>query len=1182
MSPARPTTAMQHALIRARKREGSVWLSGLRGCASAVVTAEIVRANPDAPVLVLAASAKAGDSLAEELRTVLGEDESSTRVLHYPRHDTLPYDRFSPQPFVVSQRMSVLYRWLAYDGRTRAKPSERAPITIATWTSLAVRVPPRELLLRRTAHFEVGQSVDRDDLVESLVASGYARMALVEERGELAVRGGIVDLFPPHRDRPVRIELLGDEIESIREFDAASQRGIEPLLQVDAPPPRELLLDRDTVIERADALRELAMEIEADAREVDELVDALLRGSVPPGAESLAPLLIPELESALDFLPAGAVVVCDDSELGRARLLEYSEEAERGYAAALDAGRVAAKPSELLLPPEELDVALRAWNPTQLSRLDVAGVHDHAAHEHISLQTRDQEELRRSLAVTRAHDHALTPLADRLAQWSSDGWRMVLACPSLSGAERLKHLLADYTIESHLEIEPRPVWRWSAPGRVEIRVARLSSGVEFDSERLAIVTEEEIFGPRERRHRKTSWKEGTALDGLAQLAPGDYLVHSEHGIGTYRGLIELKAGRVNAELLAIEYLGGDRLFLPVHRLNLIQRYGGADGVTPRIDRLGGQTWEKAKGKVRKSLRNMARELLAVHAARELAPGFGFSARDAYFEEFEAGFPFEETPDQHAAIEDVLADMQRPKPMDRLVCGDVGYGKTEVAIRAAFRAALDGKQVAVLVPTTILCQQHWETFATRFEGYPIQVESLSRFSTPSEARDVIDGLATGKVDVVIGTHRLLHRRVVFKQLGLLVVDEEHRFGVGHKERIKQIKKTVDVLTLTATPIPRTLQMAFTGVRDLSVIDTPPTDRYAVRTQLCRWSESLLREAILRETQRGGQVFFVHNRVRTIAEIAEVLKRLVPEVSVVVAHGQMKESELEDKMHTFMRGEADLLLCTTIIESGLDIPRANTIIINRAHALGLAQLYQLRGRVGRSNRRAYAYLVVPPPDALSHDAQKRLEAIHDFSELSSGFRLASMDLEIRGAGDLLGSEQSGSMLAVGYETYMEMLEDTIEELRGKIRQTEVDPEIRLPVEARLPERYVPDVSQRLVLYKRLASARDDDDMTRIRDEILDRCGPLPIEAENLFGVIRLKIGARKLGIRAIDLARGELVFSVSESTQIDPKRLLHLMTHAGTGLRVTPDHKIFCPAPDLAAGPPALFDAAQGLLDQLGGG
>jgi transcription-repair coupling factor (superfamily II helicase) len=547
------------------------------------------------------------------------------------------------------------------------------------------------------------------------------------------------------------------------------------------------------------------------------------------------------------------------------------------------------------------------------------------------------------------------------------------------------------------------------------------------------------------------------------------------------------------------------------------------------------------------------------------------------EEFEARFPHEETPDQEAAIEEVLADLRRPKPSDRLVCGDVGYGKTEVAVRAAFRAAMDGKQVAVLVPTTILCQQHEETFRQRFAGYPVEIASLSRFTRPAQARSVLAGLAEGRLDIAIGTHRLLQQNVRFRDLGLLVIDEEHRFGVRHKERIKQIKKTVDVLTLTATPIPRTLQLAFTGLRDLSVIETPPVDRLAIRTHVCRSSESLVREAILRELRRGGQVFYVHNRVHSIDAVRQMLARNIPEARVLVAHGQMREHELEERMLRFLRGEADVLLCTTIIESGLDIPRANTILIDRADALGLAQLYQLRGRVGRSHQRAYAYLMTPPEELLSQDAQKRLAAIQELAELGSGFRLANMDLEIRGAGDLLGPQQSGTLAAVGFDTYMEMLQDTIDELRGKLREAEVDPEIRLPVAARLPEAYVPDVSQRLILYKRLASCRDDAEVARIRDELLDRFGALPAEAENLLDVIRVKIRARRLGVVSIDAARGEIVLTAGDKTSVDPRRLVALLTQANGQMRVAPGHKIHARAP--LDDPARLFEATRRLLENL---
>jgi transcription-repair coupling factor (superfamily II helicase) len=1178
--------SLRRIIEQTLKRQRAVRLTGLRGGARALVGAELVRAHGSRPTLFLTPSAKTADALLDDLHVTLGERDDDRRTRAFPRHDTLPYDRFSPQPFVVAQRMDVLYRWLATppDAGSQAGDDRAGPVAVAPWTALALRVPSRDSLRARSVHLEVGQMIDRDALVETLVTAGYARMPLVEEPGELAVRGGIVDLFPPQLPRPVRVELFGDEVESIREFDPASQRSQEKLGYAAAPPPRELLFDRSSVLERSHAIRQLADQQGVPPRAVDEFIDALLRGGVPPGAEALAPLLQRSQETVFDFLPADTLVVLDDPDAGRRRLEHYFEEAAANFAAARESGRPVAEPGELLLAPDEFEQRLERTHPVSLERLDVAGDGPgRAPADRHPVRTADHDPLRRALIASRTHERALTPLVEQLAQRMAERWRCVVTCPLLSSAERLRLLLQEYGIEAHLATDPRPAASWAATGRVEIRVAQLSEGFELPLERLCVITEEEIFGRRERRlRRRKRWKEGTAVEGLGQLSPGDYLVHAEHGIGRYRGLVELiLAGRAN-ELLRIEYEGGDRLFLPVHRLNLVQRYGGADGVKPRLDRLGGETWDRAKRKVRKSLRDMASGLLAVHAARELTPGFAFSPRDSYFEEFEASFPFEETPDQLAAIDEVLEDMQHPKPADRLVCGDVGYGKTEVAVRAAFRAVMDGKQVAVLAPTTILCQQHERTFRERFEGYAVEIESLSRFRTPKQARNVLEGLASGRLDIVIATHRLLQKGVRFHDLGLLVVDEEQRFGVTHKERIKKMKKTVDVVTLTATPIPRTLQLAFSGLRELSVIDTPPVDRLAVRTQVARFDEELIREAILREVRRGGQVFFMHNRVRTIGALAEMLARLVPEVKVLVAHGQMPERELESRMLSFQRGDSDVLLCTAIIENGLDIPRANTILINRADTLGLAQLYQLRGRVGRSSHRAYAYLLLPGPrEGLSREAQRRLEAIQDLTELGSGFRLASMDLEIRGAGDLLGAEQSGNLKAVGYETYMEMLEETIEELRGKLHKVEIDPEIRLPVVARLPEAYVPDVSQRLVLYKRLASARDDTEVDLIRDEILDRYGAMPSDAENLLRVIRTKILARKLGILAVETRKGELVLSVAESATIDPQLLVGLLTAPDSHMRVTPDHKIYAPAPPASAGAEALFDATRGLLDQLRG-
>ncbi len=1180
---------LERVLDRIRGREAPVCLSGLRGAARAAVGARLVQAHGDRPLLFLCATAKAGDALLADLRAALGEtgngETHAGRVRPFPHHDTAAYDRFSPQPFVIAQRMDVLYRWLAsalpasgprLPGERWVAASEPAPVVVAPWTALALRVPARDLVRARSVHLEVGQTVDRDALVRTLVAAGYARMPLCEERGELAVRGGILDVFPPQRARPVRVELLGDDVESIREFDAASQRSQGRLGSVVAPPPRELLFDRDGVVQRSDALRALAREQRIPEKTVDELVDALLRGHVPPGGESLAPLLLPDSESVFDFLPDDTLVVIDGLPAGRERLVRWWDEALKNFDAAAAGGRLAPRPDTLALAPEAVEKELLARNPVVLDRLGVDG--EGFGESRYAVRAFAHEELRAALTRARTHEHPLEPLAERIEAWREDGWRTVLTVSALSGAERLRALLAEYGVRTSLARDPRPVWHWAKPGPVEIRVGAVSEGFSLPLEQLAVVAEDEIFGPRQRRRGRAHWQDGASVEALAQLAAGDALVHVEHGIGIYRGLVELDLGLARGEFLRIEYEGGDRLFVPVHRLNLVQRYVGSDGARPRLDRMGGASWEKARSSVKKSLRMMAGELLKVHAARELAPGFAFSPRDSSFEAFEASFPFEETPDQHAAIEDVLADLVRSKPMDRLVCGDVGYGKTEVAVRAAFRAVMDGKQVAVLVPTTILAQQHEETFRQRFEGYPVQIESFSRFRRPKESRAVLEGLAAGTVDIVIGTHRLLQQGVPFRDLGLLVVDEEHRFGVRHKEKIKQLKKTVDVLTLTATPIPRTLQMAFTGLRDLSVIDTPPADRLSIRTQVCRHSEELIREAVLREVRRGGQVFFVHNRVRTIASVADLLARVVPEVKVLVAHGQMRERELEDRMLAFLHGEAEVLLCTTIIESGLDIPRANTIVIDRGDHLGLAQLYQLRGRVGRSNQRAYCYILSPGEDALTPDARRRLEAIQDLTELGSGFRLANMDLEIRGAGNLLGAEQSGNLAAVGYETYMDMLLETVRELRGKVVETRVDPEIRLPVTARFPEDYVPDVSQRLVLYKRLASAPDEGDVARIRDELLDRYGPLPTEAERLLDVIRLKIQARALGVAAVDYSTGEIILTAGETTNIDPHKLVGLLTR-GRGVRVTPDHRIYGPAP--SPEPEDLFSAARALLARLAG-
>lgn len=1164
------SSALRDLARRLAAGEGPRRLVGLRGSAHAAVIARLVQAAGKRTTLLLTAGAKEADALAADVEAALGQPppEEGGRVRSFPHPDTPPYDRFSPQPFVVAERMDVLFRLAS------PPEDEAAPVIVAPWAALALRVPSRETVRERSVRLRVGDWIDRDELVATLVRAGYSRQPVVEERGEVAVRGGLLDVFPPQRTRPVRVELLGDEVESLREFDPASQRSQSPLESFVAAPARELLGDRELIVERSAAIRSLGLAQAVAVRKLDELIDTLLRGSVPPGSEAMAPLLQPAMESFLDLVPEDALVVVDEPEAGRERLLRFGSELLENWNGARSGERVVCPPDELATPVDEILAEVERRGPVELERLEVESSRAR------TLRTEAHDPLVARLRARRAEGSgaALEPLIEALRGWCDAELRVVLSASALSGADRLHALLGEYGVEAELTRETKPLWAWGAPGQVEVRIGAAEQGYLLRDEGLVVVTEEEIFGPREKRRRSGTWREGAAIEALGQLSPGDHLVHAEHGIGVYRGLIMLELGRFSDEFLRIEYEAGDRLFVPVHRLNLVQRYVGAEGAAPKIDKLGGATWEKTKRSVKRAMRDMAKELLEVHAARELAPGTGFPPRDRALEEFEAAFPYEETPDQASAIEDVLADLALPRPMDRLVCGDVGYGKTEVACRAAHQVVMAGRQVAVLVPTTVLCQQHADTFEERFRGSGVRIESLSRFRGPKEAREVLEGLAAGQVDIVVGTHRLLQKSVAFRNLGLLVVDEEHRFGVAHKERIKKLKQTVDVLTLTATPIPRTLQMAFTGLRDLSVIQTPPADRLAIRTQVCRFEESLIRESILREVQRGGQVFFVHNRVKTIGAIAELLEGITPEIKTLVAHGQMPERELEDRMLSFMRGEHDLLLCTTIIESGLDIPRANTILIDRADALGLAQLYQLRGRVGRSKQRAYAYLLIPGEAGLTPDATRRLEAIQDLAELGSGFRLANMDLEIRGAGNLLGGEQSGNLGAVGYETYMELLEEAVAELRGSGRPLGIDPEIRLPVAARLPDDYVPDVSQRLVLYKRLAGAPDAEEARRLRDELLDRFGPLPPEAEHLVAVIGLKIRARELGITKVELERGALVLTAGQGSQADPARLVEWMSRPDAEVEVLPDHRLRTAAPP-ATPPEPLFARAHWLLDLL---
>ncbi|MGC8810197.1 MAG: transcription-repair coupling factor, partial [bacterium] len=837
-------------------------------------------------------------------------------------------------------------------------------------------------------------------------------------------------------------------------------------------------------------------------------------------------------------------------------------------------------PEELIIPVAEFEECLSLVTRITLQSLEI--LEKDLLTSSLTLATESNENLRSSLLTSKSEEGVLHALANRIRQEAEKGIFSLFVCPHQRSAQQLADMLGSHGLKTLLSPEPFSSWHPpEAPdGQVTIIIGQLSRGFNFPMARLFIVAEADIFGEKRPRKKRLPLREEHALATFSELKEGDFVVHTEHGIGIYRGLVKFTFGEEEQDFLLIEYQGGDRLYLPVYRLNLVHKYIGSGDGEPRLDKLGGTSWEKAKKKVKKFLQEMATELIQLYAARAVMKRPPFSPGGEYLKEFEASFEFEETPDQLQAIEDVQADLDKEKPMDRLICGDVGFGKTEVALRAALRVMMDGKQVAVLVPTTVLAQQHYQTFSRRFAPYPLRIEMLSRFRSPAQQKEIIRDLAQGKIDLIIGTHRLLQRDVTFKDLGLLVIDEEHRFGVRHKEKLKQMKANVDVLALTATPIPRTLQMSLGGIRDLSVIQTPPENRLSIRTYITEFDEDIIGEAIRRELRRGGQIFFVHNRVQSIPAMEKFLRRLVPEARLGIAHGQMAERELEKVMLAFLKKEIDLLLTTTIIESGLDFPAANTIIINRADKLGLAQMYQLRGRVGRAQERAYAYLLIPGLEAIGSDARKRLAALKEVTELGSGFKLAMHDLEIRGAGNILGDAQSGHIAAVGFDMYLQILEEAVRELKGEEVIVEIEPEIDLPLPAYIPADYIADINQRLVFYRRLSTAKTEEEIAELAEELKDRFGPLPSVLENLLEIMYLKLLLKKGQIRRLATERGKIVLTFDTQSAFAPQKLVEFVARGKGQREFTPDQRLKV-TPDHKGGPGLLWEIKKLLLELIEG-
>jgi transcription-repair coupling factor (superfamily II helicase) len=1054
-------------------------------------------------------------------------------ILFFPHWETEPFAPLSPHPEIEATRLATL----------AALANDRGRAIVTTARALQQKLLPRKVLDSLRLQLEVGNEIPREVLLHGLSSLGYQRVALVEERGNFAVRGDLVDLFPPMLEQPVRLAFFGDELEEIRSFDPASQRSTDRhMVRLELAPAREMILAESHLETFTRRFKERCDDLEIPRAQREAILDEVREGLLGPGRENLLPLNYDSLDTFFDYLGQFSWLVLDPPLVTNAAD-EFAEAIQRGEERAGRSGEPFIPAHDFYLTEQELEARLNQGPRIDLASLQLYQLEEE--HPVYRVSVTGNGDLRPDRVE---HDGSLAPLVKRLRDWLSDDWSILVVCHQRGQAERLLDLLAP----SDLPVNwvPELLCGREFPVGLTVTTGALDSGFRHVDEKRVVICDDDIFGPR--THRTVRHRQRVFESSLADLKIADLVVHADYGIGRFLGLVHLQTGAVEGDFIHLEYAGEDRLYLPVERIEKVQKYL-ADGSTPRLDKMGSGAWEKAKLRARAAIEELARELLQIQARRQLAEGFRYSPPDRLFREFEAAFPHEETPDQLEAIEAVLDDMTSTRPVDRLICGDVGYGKTEVAIRAAFKAVLDSRQVAVLVPTTVLARQHLETFRQRFADYPVVVEMLSRFRTPAEQKKIIERAAAGQVDILIGTHRLLQRDLHFKNLGLIVVDEEQRFGVTHKERLKKMRAEVDVLTLTATPIPRTLHLSLAGLRELSIIDTPPVDRQAIRTYVTRFDDDLIRDAILRELRRGGQVYFVHNRVQSIDAMADFLRQLVPQAKVAVGHGQMPEKALESVMLDFIEGRINLLVCTTIIENGIDISSANTMIVNRADCFGLAQLYQLRGRVGRSHQRAYAYLLIPGEGALTRDARERLKVLQEQTELGAGFRIARHDLELRGAGDLLGARQAGQVAAIGFEMYTELLEETVQELQGQSREERIDPELRLGLSAFLPEGYVADPNQRLVIYRKLASALDDQEIYQIGDELRDRYGELPAAAELLLDVMKLRVLMKQLHVELAEFDGNNLVFAFPANTKVAPEQILALLED-NKKYRFSPDYRL----------------------------
>jgi len=1156
--PSPPFKAALENIADALGKTETIHLSGLQGSAPALLLSRFCQLKSPGYIVISDDFQKSQD-LCREVAAYLEIVPPNTpppKLITLPPLPRLAYRETLRSGRIERERIKTL---------AQARNLENF-LCFTTIAAYGHRLPAPETFYQRFSRLEWGQTVDREKLFTQLEKAGYTRVPVVDEPGDYSVRGGVIDIFSTLHDEPMRLDFFGDEIESIRPFDHLTQLSQKRECEfIDLGPAREVLPPTDLEPARK-RVRQRFVELNDSHIALGPALEELAQNPNRPGFEAWLPAFEPQWHSLNDFFPPESIAIFIDPLALKEQLEDLYQQLKEGYERALGEERLAYPPEAYFMAPEKVFKAPPGQSTIYLNKLNYQPKASHLNPEksppenqtrEIFFKTRDNLFLKNSItqAAAGSGENPLSAAANLLKEHLNQGYQIFLAGRNQTTSERLKALLLDYGLPVRVASKPESITESSATQSISLISAHLSQGVQLPSEKILFLSDTDLFGVKQKIRAATSPSQESResfFDDFAEIKQGDKITHIEHGIGRYQGLKTLTVEGIVNEYLILEYQGEDLLYVPVDSFDQLHKYHGSGDSSTNLSRLGGPQWAAAKEKTRKAIDDLLLELLDLYAEREVMEGRACLPPDHLFREFEASFPYEETVDQQRAINEVIADLTAPKPMDRLISGDVGFGKTEVALRAVFLTVLSGRQAGIMVPTTVLAQQHFETFKERLTNYPVKVAVLSRFRTAAQQKQVAEGLRAGTIDVVIGTHRLLQKDVSFKDLGLLVLDEEHKFGVRHKEKLKNFRRHLDVISMSATPIPRTLQFSLSGMRSLSAITTAPRDRLAIRTFVAAYDDLIIKEAVEKEIDRGGQIFFVHNSVATIEARAARLAALMPAIKIGIGHGQMRENELEKVMLGFAEHKYDMLLCTTIIESGLDIPNANTMIIENAQNFGLAQLYQMRGRVGRSQRKAYAYLLVPELERLSSDARKRLNALAEANTLGAGFRIAMQDLEIRGAGNILGKKQSGQISAIGYELYQEMLGEAINEARGNYQVKIPEPEVKVNLSAHIPPAYLPDLTLRLQFYKKIATTENELELTQLEDELSDRCGLPPEEVLNLLRLKNLKILLKNYRVLALELSRKKISLHFDPESPPNPEKIMALLQEDPKTCKLSPDH------------------------------